>query len=162
MKKAQLICAILFLALASFAPAPKGYLEDKGSGLKVIFYEVKVGNIKVQLNEKPLKGNSVKTDDELYLYVQDVTGWRPKANGNVFPACEVTVTDIDGNVLMETENILAEAVGENGVSAADAAFLNSNITPSVKWKSGTYRWEVKFWDLNGPGVIISDMIVEKK
>jgi len=158
-----LICLSVIAILGSFTTSSKGYMEDKANGMRIMYYEMKVGTAQVKQNEKDMKTSIVKNGDKIYIYLTGVDGFIPKdGSSSVFPACEVTVTDINNNVLYESGNVLADAVGTRGVSIADAKFLSSNFTIGEKWPAGVYKWEVKFWDLNGPGVILSDMKITKK
>lgn len=131
--------------------------------MRVMYYEMKVDNCTVTINDKPMKGNKIQTQDRVKLLLTGVYGFRrQKGTDNVFPAAEVTITDEKGNVLYETENILANVVGEDGVSEQDASVLSSYITANSDWPAGKYYWQVKFWDLNGTGVILTEMMLEKK
>jgi hypothetical protein len=164
MKKSLIfICLSVILTQGSFKLlSPNGFIEDKGNGMRIMYYEMKVGTVQVKQNDKDMKTSIVKNGDKIMIVLTGVDGFIPKDGANVFPAAEVTVTDENNNVLYESENILAKTVGTRGVSIAEAKFLESDFTISAKWPTGIYKWEVKFWDLNGPGVILSDMKITKK
>src|SRR5438046_1577007 len=105
-----LICLSVILTQGSFKLSPKGYIEDKANGMRIMYYEMKVGTAQVTQNEKNMKTSQVKNGDKIKIYLTGVDGFLPKAgSSNVFPAAEVTITDANNNVLYESANILDEA-----------------------------------------------------
>jgi hypothetical protein len=160
-KLIALSCLTLTFGLAGFILAPQGYIEDKKTGMRIMYYDMKVATAVVKQNGAIMKGSTVKSGDKLSLYISGVEGFITKGvSGHVFPAVEVSVTDQNNNVLYESPNLLT--IGESGVTVEAAKEMSCDITPSEKWPAGTYKWEVKFWDLNGPGIILSDMKIVKK
>src|SRR5436190_24106234 len=111
MKKAlALVCLVSVITQGSFRMSPKGFIEDKATGMRIMFYELKADKATVTKNDGTMKNPVVRNGDKIVLVLSGVNGFIPKAGSpNVFPACEVTITDENNNVLVESENILADA-----------------------------------------------------
>lgn len=101
--------AFLLLAVAMFVSCSKGVKAEPLIGLSYSYNGLFVGGVKLYNanTNTQLKNKEIKLGETLYISIEKLTGFTAE-DGKINPACKVTVTDPEGNVVLSSEDIYAE------------------------------------------------------
>ena len=136
------VCSLVWSACEFSA----GKKKDFQTGLSV-------SNAGFSIGESYLVGpdNTKKTDNKVPLnttvaiVVEGIENYEVK-DGMAYPGLMLTVTDDNGNAVLDEQDLLADY---KGVSPADAAILRGTITAGNPMRSGeTYHVTMRVWDKN--------------
>jgi hypothetical protein len=97
--------------------------------------------------------NNADVNQIVYLTVKTDTGW-VKINGKSFIGISERITDSNGNVIVDGEDLM-KAYDAEGLDAEVAKIANATAVITEKSPSGNNDFDVtlKIWDKKGPGVI---------
>lgn len=108
----------------------------------------------------PLKSNKVAVGTTVAVVIQGIENYELK-DDKAFPGLSLTVTDDQGNAIMNNDDLFA---GGEGFSTADAGVLRGTITVGDPMVSGkTYHLKLNVWDKNKKENTITaevDIVVE--
>ena len=114
----------------------------------------------VGIENTPLKSNKVTIGAELAIVMQGIENYELK-DGKAFPGLSLTVTDDQGEAILNNDDLFA---GGKGYSPADAAVLRGFFTVGTPMEVGkTYHVKLNAWDKNKKENTITaevDIVVE--
>jgi hypothetical protein len=121
-----------------------GTRKDLVSGMSISYNGFSVGEAQlVNGQDQVTTSNEVSMNEQIAIVVNDIENYEEK-EGRVFPVLDLIVTDKDGNVALEGNDILAN---EEGYLPADGAVLRGTITVGNPMKSGeTYHAKMTITD----------------
>jgi hypothetical protein len=114
-----------------------------------------------QGKDKVITDNVVAFDDNIYLIVEGLKGFREE-NGNVFPGLKLNGTDSRKNIILDNDDLFTD-YSETGIAASDFA---SRVSAHFKLTGVSFNnplhCEVLIWDKksNASLKIETDMIVK--
>ncbi len=129
----------------------RGFKTDFITGLKMTYAGISIEDCYLMINGEKHNSNKIPLGKEVVLILENVSGFRIK-DGIYTIAFETTVTDPDGNYLLNYNSMLTEP--EVGV-------LRSLLTIGEPMVAGkTYQWVSTFTDRNGEGEVRATLDIE--
>jgi hypothetical protein len=152
--------AFIAIALVAFA-CSVGTRKDLVTGMAVSYNGFSIGETQLVNGENQITtSNEVSMNEKIAIVVNDVANYEEQ-EGRVFPVLDLLVTDKDGNVALEGNDILAN---EEGYLPADAAVLRGTITVGNPMRSGeTYHAKMMVTDKLKPENVVTvevDLVVK--
>lgn len=141
--------AAVFLLVPLFYTAcdfSKGAKKDLGTGLSVSYNGFRIGETYlVGPDNTPVSTNEVSMNSQISILVQGIENYELK-DGKAYPGLMLTVTDENGNAVIDEKDLLA---GGDGYPPTDAAILRGTVTVGSPMKSGgKYHVRMHVWDKN--------------
>ncbi len=129
----------------------RGFKTDFMTGLKMTYSGLSVEDCYLTIDESRHSSNQIPLGKEVVLILENVTGFQMK-DGIYTIGFETTVTDPDGNYLLNYTNTLTET---------EVSMLRSLLTVGEPMVTGkTYQWTSTFTDRNGEGVVKAILDIE--
>lgn len=152
---------ISLIILGFITIACGGSDKDSDTGMTVSNIGLKVGKASLINGQNQVSSsNIVSMGETVAIEVDEVENYTLE-EGRAFPIVDVTVTDIEGTVVLEGRDVLAK---EDGYLPEDASVLRGTIKVGEPMKSGgTYHARMVVWDrLNDEGKIVVnvDLVVK--
>ena len=141
----------LFVLSVLLTSCSSGVQKDLGTGLKMSYTGLSVEDSYLKVNEGKFNSNKIPIGKEVVIILEDITGLQMK-DGVYTILFETTVTDPDGNYLLQYNDTLVEP---------EIRVLKSYLTvaePMVPGKK--YKWISTFTDLNGKGMVEATIDIE--
>jgi hypothetical protein len=115
MKNSKSICSLFIISLViTGCNFSKGIKTDLKTGLTYAYNGFRVEGVKAyDTYLKPLKGNKLPETSTLHLEIDNIKG-PVETEGKIYPGCSLTVTDKEGNVLIDKDDLYKDT--ENGLS----------------------------------------------
>ena len=106
MIRKTILSALLLLAVVVLVSCSKGVKAEPLIGLSYSYNGFFVDGVSLyQASDKAkLKNKEIKLGESLVIIVENLRGFTVE-NEEIYPACKISVTDPDGNVIMESEDI---------------------------------------------------------
>lgn len=154
-----LLCFLLLAAIVSACNFSKGAGTKPGIGLSYSYNGFRVSDITLHDSSKdnPIKNKKIKYGHVLYVNIEGIKGFVVE-EGRVYPGCEVTVTDLDGNIALQGSDLYPA----EGYEIGDAATLYLMITmgdPVVAGKE--YKTAAHIYDKRNPENVV-DITIESE
>ena len=128
-----------------------GTHKDLMSGLKLSNNGLSYTEGYLSMDNARLSSNEFAMGKVVYVFFDGLEGFT-EAEGKVYPAASMVVTDESGNTIVDYPNMLEQAA--SGVSAADLKQLSFKLTVGNPMETGKkYLWKSKIWDTKGEGTI---------
>ena len=144
----QILLFLVCICVITSCSFSKGSKTLPLLGLSYSYNGLSVDDIKLyDTNENsPLKNKKIKIGRTLLIYIEDLTGFMVE-DDKIFPACEITVTDPDGNIMLHSDDLYTDQSGY------DANMNNFSLTvgmgsPIVGGKD--YKTVAHFYDKKNP------------
>jgi hypothetical protein len=124
----------------------KGSKKDFNTGLAISYNGFRVGGAYLAgADNMEVSTNEVKMNNEISIVVEGIENYELK-DGKAFPGLMLTVTDPQGNAVINEKDLLS---GGSGYSPTDAAILRGTVTVGSPMKSGEkYQVRMHIWDKN--------------
>ncbi|MFT4203652.1 MAG: hypothetical protein QM610_07010 [Chitinophagaceae bacterium] len=145
MKKQVFLFATIAAMLFCGCQFSTGNHKDLRSGLSFSYNGFRVQDVFLTDSGSTTKrtDNSVAMNTRVDILVKGISGYTPK-DGKVLPGMSVTVTDTQGNNILNAEDVLAQI---NPAPEEDASALQSYVAIGEPMKPGnTYHIKVHVWD----------------
>lgn len=154
------IFALILVAIVA-AGCSTGAHKDLVTGMSIVYNGFFVGEAQLVNGENQVTtSNVVSMNEKVAIVVNDISNYEEK-EGRVFPVLDLIVTDKDGNVMLEGDDILAS---DEGYLPADGAVLRGTITVGNPMKTGeTYHAKMMITDKLKPENVITvevDLVVK--
>ena len=107
-KKTTIQLAFLFLVVATLTSCVKGIKAEPLIGLTYSYNGLSVENVQLINAEtnSQLKDKKLKAGETLYIVMKGVKGFTI-TDDLIHPICKLTITDPEGNVVLQSENLYA-------------------------------------------------------
>lgn len=137
------VCCTLTLVACNFSA---GTNKDLSTGLSYRYNGFAVEKVVLVDSENSIKNdNEVVMDSKVAIAIEGLTNYVLK-DEKAFPGLQLTVTDKQGNAVIDEADLFADT---EGYSAEDAAFVRGTVTIGEPMKAGeTYHVTVRVWDKN--------------
>lgn len=139
--------AFLLLAVAMVVSCSKGVKALPLIGLNYSYNGFFVDGVRLinAESKSELKNKEIKIGETLYIAIDKVKGFKVE-DGKIQPACKVTVTDPEGNVVLGSDDVYAGQEYDSNVENFSVTVKMG--TPIVAGK--TYTTEVNLYDKLNP------------
>lgn len=146
MKKLTFATLLLFCTVISGCNFSAGVNKDLNTGLYYSHNGFSVSGVYfVGPENTPLKSNKVAVGTTVAIVVEGIENYALK-DEKAFPGLSLNVTDEQGNVAFNADDLFAD--GE-GYSPVDAAILRGSLTVGEPMVAGkTYHMKLTAWDKN--------------
>lgn len=128
------------------------YYSNNGFSLSGVYF--------VGPDNTPLKSNKVALGTTVAIVIEGIENYQLKEE-KAYPGLSLNVTDEQGNVALNNDDLFADGAG---YSAADAAILRGTLTVGDPMVAGkTYHVKMVAWDKNNKENTITaevDIVVE--
>lgn len=151
MVKKTIQLAFILLSVAMFTACSKGVKALPLIGLSYSYNGFFVDGVRlINADSKTeLKNKEIKIGETLYIAMDKVKGFKAE-DGKIQPACKVTVTDPEGNVVMGSEDVYAGQSYEEGTNNFSVTIKMGNPITAGK----TYVTEISLYDKLNPEYVI--------
>jgi len=163
MKFRIIIPELIFLGmsaifLSSCSEVPQiGVIKNVTNGISTNYKNIKTEEVIRVMNGEEIQHNQIPLGESFQVISKEVTGLT-EVNNQVKVGCELTVSDKLGNVLLHATDLFED----NGTFHKDSAeFLRCTVNTGspMKWQE-KYDVEVRYWDKQGDGELVSNMEIE--
>lgn len=138
----------------------KGVKKDLNTGLTASYNGASLEDIYLaDGSEKRLNSNKVSLGNQVTVLATGVQNFTVE-NGNVYPGCEIVLTDKNKKELLNLPDAFADQA--NGLPAAEANVLKGILNTGSPMAVGeTYHLKVKFFDKKKPTTeILADVDIQ--
>lgn len=160
MKKTSL-SFILLLSLATLVSCnfSKGIFTKPAIGLSYSYNGFRVKDVNLYNTDRnnPLKSKEFKIGQVLLIDVEELTGFTVE-NDRIYPGCEVTVTDPDGNIALHSSDLYEN---ESGYSSQERKFIVTIVMADPIVAGKDYKTTIRFFDKKNPDQTL-DIAVKSK
>lgn len=115
MLKRTVQLSLLLLAVAMFAGCSKGTKALPLIGLSYSYNGFFVDDVRLinADHKKVMENKDIKIGETLYISMDKVTGFKVE-DGKISPVCAVVVTDADGNVMLQSDDVYGGQTYDEG------------------------------------------------
>ena len=139
-----------------------GTKTNLGTGLKVAWNGLGVGEADLAVGDQALSNNEVESGAKVVMRLKDVEGFVQK-DGKVFPGASMLLKGPKGDVLLDEKDLFAAKT--DGVAPESDGKVQLKLTINTgepMAKGEIYTWTARVWDKNGKGEINAKIDVKIK
>ena len=147
-KRISILLLLLPAVILSSCSFHKGAKEKPAIGLSYSYSGITVSDVKLydSYRDNPLIGKKIPYGNTLYVAVEGISKLTVE-NGRVYPGCEVTVTDLNGNIALQGKDLYPA----EGYTVEESATLYLEITMAAPVVAGeTYKTTARIYDKKNP------------
>lgn len=151
MKKTNYLLSLFIIILFSCNYSA----EINSNGISVVSNGIETTNHFLKIGDERADGTEFPVGTELNYILEGVKGFAIKDDKVLF-GCSMTVTDKDKKVVLQYDDLFADAV--EGYSREEASQLNLKLSIGSPMEEGkTYNWNVRLWDKRDKGDWVADI-----
>ena len=145
-----LVVIVVILASCNGPIVSAGIKKDFNTGLSASYSGMEPEKVMLVMNNEVLNHNDIPLGESFLLVNDGIKGLQAK-NGKVKVGCSLSITDLQGKVLLNEKDLFA---GHDEFEEKDAKMLKCTVSTGepMKWEE-KYNVALAFWDKNGSGKI---------
>lgn len=157
----KILVYIVLACIVSACNFSKGTNKDLATGMNLSYNGFRVGKASLVNGQNQVtSSNVVSMGEKVAIVVEDIENYEQE-NGHVFPKLDLIVTDKNGGVALEGNDIVGN---DDGYTPEDAAIMRGTVTVGDPMRPGeTYHAKMTITDKLKPENIITvevDLVVK--
>lgn len=155
MKKLFLVS--LVLAVTYSCNYSKSFNKDFTTGMSVVGDGISCNDVTISVGEKAVGKPVFNFGDKLTFTFSGLEGFEVQG-GKFFPGLEMTIKDLEGNVVSKLDDLFADLKGGASENSKDVKASLDLLNPIYSGQK--FKLEVLIWDKKGKGKLTANLTFE--